>query len=653
MGELELLRVGMGVIILCAPGAALRASAGDGGGTIATQLLFGFVASVATVGLAGLGGSLLGLPALAVRALLVGAGIAALWVGISRREPRPRAGLAAGEVWTLTVLAIALLIGARLAFAPYVGGDDITHVARITAFQQREYLGYQPLALGGDNVLPPRYWLSFWPLWQALLAALAAVHPLALTANHLGPILAAMSLLAVYDLARALGMSRLLATFAVTAQIALLLCLLARTQAGWVFFDRVAEDKFLAFFLLAPIALACLTHALSPAQGPGAYARLACAWLALAFSHPTSLGMVSLVGAAYCGLEVALSRARRRAALCLAIVVVITGAAASVRLVPHPFFDKLERGPAARFAAFLEDENARGRISIIPGTGYFGVGSYTAPVTAQLVGLVVLLIALGYARRERTARLLVASLGIVALAIVPYTGWLLGKVLPPFHLWRIICLVPFGIGAAFVCEVAARATLRTTIERSRLRLAAHAVPIVVLGAIATLTFGLRATSLTSLNPPRGWREQVIGVRFDQRKRNRVPYADVEAMTGFLRALVPPGAVVLGDGRTNNLLPSMSSSVSVVCFRSVHQTMLHGELSREQAANRCSLLKKLLSGSLSPSDALGFVNEHDVQFAVVGGPSEWLDAIPTDLVPRRLLAEAGSLRLYRLGPASRS
>jgi len=649
LSELPLLRVVIAVTVFCAPGAALRASASDGGGTIATQLLFGFVASWTAVGLAGLGGSLLGLPVAGIRLLLVASGMAALGAGVARRRPRPRTSVSLDDVWTLTVLGLALLIGARLAFAPYVGGDDITHVARIIAFQQREHLGYQPLALGGDNVLPPRYWLSFWPLWQALLATLAAVHPLALTANHLGPILAAISLLAVYDLGRALGMTRRLATFGVTAQIALLLCLLARTRAGWIFFDRVAEDKFLAFFLLAPVALACLTRALSPTRGAGAFVRLACAWLALAFSHPTSLGMVSLVGAAYCGLEVVLSRSRRRAALCLTVVVVITAAAASVRLIPHPFFEKLERGPEARFAAVLEDENTRGRIYIIPGTGYFGVGADTAPPAAQLVGSIVLLIALWFARRDRTARLLVASLGIVGLAIAPHTGWLLGKALPPFHLWRIICLVPFGIAAAFVGGLATSAALRMRRVPPWLWTAARSVPTLLLVAVAILTLGFRATSLTSLDPPRGWREHVIGVRFDERKRNRVTYAEVEAMTGFLRRLVPPGAVVLGDGRTNNLLPSMSSSASLVCFRSVHQTMLHGELSREQAAHRCNGLKKLLAGKSTPEEALGFLNEHHVQFALLGGRSDWLDAIPAELLPRRILADAGTFRLYLLEP----
>lgn len=647
------LRALLATSLLCLPGYAIAglrpeddAAGGDG---VATRLLLGFSTSLAVVGIVGLGGSLLRVPtgvatvviavalALVLRAAVLRAGAGIL-------VPRLAPG---SDPWSAVVVAAALLLGASLAFAPYVGGDDFTHVARVVAFGQNERLGYSALALGGPNVLPPRYWLSFWPLWQALVARLAHVHPLALTANDLGPLLAPLALLAVADLARALGASARLAALAVAAQLALLLCAPARTQPGFLFFDRLGEDKFVAFFVLAPVAFAALARVVAaPRPTAAAYARLACAWVALAFSHPTSLGMTFLVAGAFGTLELVCARAWRATLTALAIVVAVTSGAASVRLVPHPFFDKLERGPEARFASVEQDENPQARINLVAGTPFFGVGRGAAPLGAQAIGGLVLAVALASARRDRLARFVAASLGVVGLAVVPYTGWLIGKVLPPFHLWRILCLVPFGLGAALLARrVATRA------PRHVARLAGVALPALLLVAAAGATWGLGVVRTGAAAPPQGWREQLVTVRFDKRKRMRVPYADLLAMQEHIARLVPAGDVVLGDGRTNNLVATLSSRVSVVCFRSVHQTMLHGEMSRADARARCAGQKDLLAGQLPPDAAAEFLSRFGVRWVLAGGGDAWLDAIPATVVSRTPVAAAGSLTLYRLGTGS--
>lgn len=650
------LRALLAVGLLCLPGyslAGLGASAGDArddaSDDFATRVLLGFSSSLAVIGLVGLAGSLLGIPIALATAIVAGAFALALGAAVRHGGARvlaPRLG-AGGDAWSSVVLAATLVLGATLAFAPYVGGDDFTHVARVVAFGQNDHLGYSGLALGGRNVLPPRYWLSFWPLWQALVSHLGAVHPLQLTANDLGPLLAPLALLAVANLARALGASARLAALAATAQLALLLCALGRTQPGFLFFDRLTEDKFVAFFLLAPVAFAALARLLAAERPrPGAYARLACAWLALAFSHPTSLGMAFLVGGVFCALEIVGTRTWRPALPALAILLAVTAGAASVRLVPHPFFDKLEKGPEARFASVEEDDNPQARINLVAGTPFFGVGRGAAPLGAQAVGGVVLAVALASARRDRMARFVAAALGVVALAVVPYTGWLVGRILPPFHLWRILCLVPFGLGTALLARLVARRVARGTA-----RTAALVLPALLVLATAGATWGLHAVSLSALAPPQGWREQLVTVRFDKRKRMRVPYADLLAMQEQIAHLVPAGDVVLGDGRTNNLVTTLSSRVEVVCFRSVHQTMLHGEMSRPDARTRCAGQKDLLGGKLAPADAAAFLARFGVGWILAGGGDAWLDAIPESLVPRTLATDAGSLKLYRLGTGS--
>ena len=544
------------------------------------------------------------------------------------------------------MLLFAITLAARLCLAPGLSSDDLTHVARIAAFQQREQLGFQGIAFGGDNVIAPRYWLAFWPLVAAVLSTLSDIQPLELTTNYLGALLGAVAALAVFNLARALGLSRRLAVVAVLAQLGGLLLATSRDQPGVLFFNRVAEDKFFAFFVLAPI---CMQMVLAYLDRPtlAKLARVALAWLALTLSHPTSLGMVALVVGAFCVLELLLA-GRRAAVLVLVVIVPLTGAAALVRFVPHVYHQHV----------FFDVESAKQEKEITAGRKRRVSADSRHPLLRDRIRL---------GRRYRACRrrrgalalhccartgsamraFVLASLSVVASAVIPYTGWILGRLVTPFHLWRILCLVPYGIGAAFLVGVVQRhpaARRSSTPLASRGCVVGATVLLLAISHHAGQRVGARLASL-QLRPD--WQRSLL-VSPDW----QLPYPEVAELGRLLRAEAGAGAVVLASRSLNDLVPSLAASAELLTFRSTTQSMLHAGIPLAEARGRWEAQSAVIDGTTDVEQAARTLAAARVSLVLTGRDERWLQRIPDTLLPRTLVARVGAIELYRLGASGR-
>lgn len=600
--------------------------------------------SVGLTGVLGFAGSVLRLPAAVVPVGLLSTGAAGIVVlvlqgGLRATSPaqplRDRDRLLDGAL-----LLFAVALAARLCLAPGLSSDDLTHVARIAAFQQREQLGFQGIAFGGENVIAPRYWLAFWPLAAALLSTLSAIEPLELTTNYLGAILGAVACLAVHNLARSLGASRRLGVCAALGQVGGLLLASARDQPGVLFFNRVTEDKFFAFFVLAPIVTQLvLTYLDRPTRAK--LARVALAWLALTLSHPTSLGMVALVVVAFCALELLLAR-RREALVVLAVIVPLTGAAALVRFVPHVYHQRV----------FFDVETAREekeitagrkrRLTQIRGTPFYGIGPGSAGTTARAIGCAVLLLALVRARRRRDARYVLAALTVVGAAVVPYTGWILGRLVTPFHLWRILSLVPYGIGTAFVLGCVRNLPV---MRRWRTPIAGRTAVVggaVLLSAIVIQMGERPATRLAALQLRPDWQHTLV-VPPDL----ELPYGDVVELGRALRTAVGDGGIVLASRSLNDLIPSLAPNASLLTFRSPMQTTLHAGIPADEVRRRWRDHGRVVDGTASPAAAARVLAAERVTLVLARVDETWLERIPNDVLPRTRLARVGAVEIYRL------
>jgi len=75
--------------------------------------------------------------------------------------------------------------------------------------------------------------------------------------------------------------------------------------------------------------------------------------------------------------------------------------------------------------------------------------------------------------------------------------------------------------------------------------------------------------------------------------------------------------------------------------------MHSDIALEDSRALWNSYDRLLRGKLSSDEAVAFLREHQVDFALTIDSAAWLDAIPKDAVERAAIATAGPLTLYRL------
>lgn len=642
-------RVWVALLVLCLPGLAIdvllrRSRALD----VGERLPVAFALSLAATSVVGLAGRLLGIRLGTVDAALLLAGAIAIGCATATRL---RAGSIArpptcGSVWQTGGLVLVLLAGAVLCTSPPIAADDFTHGARIAAFQQQP-LGFSRLAYSGDTTITPRYWVALWPLTESLLAHKAGVSGLQLL-QLLGPALTVLALLALRSLGLALGLSREFALLAVVAQVTALALLGDRLQPGRSFFGRLGEDKFLAIFLLAPVACALLARLLEHLS-PRRVTAATIVWIALALTHPTSLGMTAIVAVLFCllGLRAGTSRAT---IVAIVIVVATTAPVAALRLLPHPQYRHLHFDVASSQA---KGELTVGRTWRIATTGegrFVGVAEKARPPAMLAAGALFLVVAALRLRTSPLARYVMAATLLPAVAVVPYTGWLLGLLVTPFHLWRTLGLAPFGLGAALVLEpVLAWLGARGSLFARRVAYATALLACV--GAVVTTSFATKrdqravAARLASWIMPSA--EEVLITRcIGERTRTKFAISDLRATATAIEAATNGRPVVIGDHCINDLLPSISAKATLVGFRLPIEMLNHGDFTIDAATRLWKTQLALVEGKLAPDAAKRFIDENGVDLIVVSTAAPWLETLArtTRVVE---IGRSGPIRVLRI------
>ncbi len=552
--------------------------------------------------------------------------------------------------------ALVLAIAARLAFAPAGGSDDLTHVARITQFQSGDSLGFASIAFGDAVRIPPRYWLAYWPLCEAVLSALSGVHGLELTTNYLGPLLAPLAFVSLFELARSLGLSRRLAIATLAAQLIALVMLGKPWQPGLIFLNRVTEDKVMAAYLLAPAGVA----AAASYFGTGARSWLVLALLvsaAIALSHPTIFGIAYLFMLAYCAGELLVAAPRGRVVRLAIGLTVLAAAVSSLRFVAHPARSYVHFTVASADRAGVLTRARAEQLWISADDRHYAVSRQVIPPTARAVGIAALLLACVQLRRQRAARYVAGALALVGLTLVPQTAWLLGLAVTPFHLWRFSWQAPFGLalvlaGSSVIAVARVWVVPRIPFIARLMRPGVTAV--CELGLLGVLVGVVWLTdireSLWSLHFPREWRTTVYA-EYELalgKFRCRRTYADLIAMGRLIDERAPRGAVVVADPATNDFVPSVSSRARLLHFRGVEQTVLHGSLSHAEAEQRNAALARLFDEQTPTAERMSIFAARQVEFVLQCNRVRWAQELAAAYPDRfARVAGAGEFELYRV------
>jgi hypothetical protein len=643
---LAFLRFGLAVFVFAFPGVALqRLLLGRRETSFGREWSGGFALSTAMLGLLG---TLARSAHLSYRFILVAFGVLGILGLLALARARLLAPRAGGRgpgrdlLLSLGPALVAIGLAARLCLAPALEGDDSTHTARIRYFQSAPALGFEDFIFGTARPCPPRYWIAYWPLSKAVLGTLSGQGPLELMAIFVSPCLGILALVAGYELARALGLSRALAGFATVAQLACLLFATDADQAGGVFFNRLAEDKAMAAFVLAPIffrvaadylaAPARRTLLLGGATG-----------LALVLTHPTSMGLACLITLLFAVARITATRSLRPGLAIVALTLALPLAPLTLRFA----------GGAAHHAQFtlseaaavgdLENTRMQGLL-ILENPRFYGIH----PSLYSEFPFGLLLVASGLALRRLGQGLLgpflVACTLVGLAASIPWTGWLLGLAITPFHLWRVLWLMPLGLACAFLARLLPWSVPATAAAAAQLALLA--------GALADAVFGTGKGDLISTPLPERWQTVIYSYRAGERPASPCErtFAGFARVGRYLDAAIDKSAVVAADQDTYNFVPTLSVKARPFVYRNKIETAVHGGFSREETYERFSDWLELQGPKTAVERRLAILDRYHVRFLLLCEEDVWVRRL-LDEAPERVRPsmQTGQLRLYEVSP----
>jgi hypothetical protein len=385
--------------------------------------------------------------------LVVAASLVAAVLGALRRKHPGRRGDRArpSQMW---LWAPFLLLGAALASAsrikaPFPYDDIWVYLAWVREFLDAGDGTFSEPYFGGQ-VGASRARINGWLFEQAALSRVSGIGPVELVLGYLGPTLVVMSLLAFYALARVLLRSETAALL-----VGSLYALVHLLNLGGRWIGRVAEDKFLAWFLFLPVALIFAVLFLE-ARRKRHLALFAFFCWAVVAVHPVGLAIIGL-SAAGLGLLHLVVDWRERDAWTGAAG--LAGALLSVLLAPLLYL--LATGESL-VAALRSADISSGDPDVLAnmvfvkpgwdrvlelGNGYYMVhpAQLLNPVVpvAFLVGLPFLVARL---KHSPAARLLVGMLLAPALVcFVPPVATFFGDhVILPGQMWRLAWPIPLA-----------------------------------------------------------------------------------------------------------------------------------------------------------------------------------------------------------------
>ena len=603
LAGVDVLRFAIGFIIYVFPGALTFLALSEDRDLSPKALLAGLLVAVFVTGLLGVTARFLQLNMTFIRGLYAVWGAAILlWMFLKNIKISWQ--VETMPWWEAILLFVPVGVAvyvASIAKPPLIHDDAFTYNALLYYFQHAPALNFEfPDALNRLEI--PRFWIAYWPLVEAMLSEFSGVDGLLITGSLLPPLLACLSFMGIYSLARTLGLSRLLAGAAVLAQGFSLMRLSKQNQPGNLFFQRLTEDKVAAAFLLSLILfILVVEYFQSPTNR-----KLLLIWITawgMAFTHPVQFGMACMIAGVY-GLPALFNKELR-----LKYVLVI-GVLASVVVVPYLF--RFGGGEYAKSLSFsLADVAANGeferfgvrRVDIIDGTQFYGISHYLTVGLPYEISLVAVILSLFYFWRNTTARYVLSSFLVLGVAMLPYTGWIVGMFTTPFQLWRLTWLTPFGIAFAFlfwfVFEVAQKIKLPGILARLSSPLY-HAV--LYLGFVAMViyvrdwTFGNVEKSNTDV------------LSF---------YANYIRAAERINAVEINGtSVILGgpDEGTNSVIPSLTMKFEPMVFRV------------DIASEKTKLWHSLVADETPLDVRFAMFKENEVEYLFLKGEPEWVVAM---------------------------
>jgi hypothetical protein len=267
-----------------------------------------------------------------------------------------------------------------------------------------------------------------------------------------------------------------------------------------------------------------------------------------------------------------------------------------------------------------------GQLWLLENDKFYGISPAIMGGFPYELSLLACAVAIFYFKRDKTSAYLLASFAVLALATIPYTGWLIGLAVTPFQLWRLTWLMPFGIAMAYLVKIVLAITTNLPVlKRYRAWIRPATLLLTQIALVAGMIYILP------------WAKGNLGVGGRKPGFTRW-YQEYIQVGEVLNTLEPPGALIVGgpDRPTNDIIPSLSYNVRLISFRN------------ERGGNTAPLWEALIGEGTDPEERLNLMQEHQVEYLLIREEHSWLNVwLERYSHHAALLFENDKLRLYQL------
>lgn len=344
--------------------------------------------------------------------------------------------------------------------------DDTTYLAYLTNWQHSTHLNFNNIVHKVNVIELERFWLSMYPMGQALISNLSGVPGLLLLGNYLELFLVPLAVITSFWLACTLGLSRKVAGLAALLQISLYAWMTGEHwPVGMWFYQSMGEDKVSAVFLLAPVLF---VFVLKFIQRPSKKNLILVflSGISLTVTHPVILLLSCAIASGMAGFSWVLAKKTTL----LRFLQLITVFAVSmtpylvIRLSDNSSTDYFPFNAASAATSFLIDKYVR-----VTGDVFYGLnpevlkfmdlplaeGSLSdlyqlfrlVPVSLALFGGIL---ALRKLKDSPLSWYILSSVSLVLFATIPYTGWILGYFISAILIYRVSWFSPLGLASVVI-----------------------------------------------------------------------------------------------------------------------------------------------------------------------------------------------------------
>lgn len=618
------LRVIISLIIFNLPGIQLYRLLSKDDPTTLSSIPFGFVFSNLVMSLLGTLGRFAHLPFSLVKNsyMLLGL-ILLLPIPISKiaqgEEPKIKLPTYRQSINFFLLLAIAILT-MLLTIQRTITEDDLTYLALITKFQHAVPLDFTDIFFGSSKIIAPRFWLLSVPFSQAFLAELSGLHGIYWIGGFYEPFLALISILSLYSLARYLGLSNRAAVASIAIQIAFLAMLSNYLSPGAPFLYQLSVDKVTASFIGFPVFMQSAFQLLeSPSKRDFTVCLLS--GISLSLIHAVTLAFALCILGIILLIRFKLSSFRSYIPIFLIIF---------LALLPQVIIRFTDSEKQGSIAYSIENvQAARGNDSLFTTLGDTSFYGFNPSILAMnippqtfapplefifkwgwgFLPLLAFLLTINKLKHNNLAQFVFACFSLVAIAGIPFTGWLLGYFVSPRMLARTTWLYPYGLGMVFLLQslenksffkIQVNQWLHNLKIKSASSLKEISPTLISISSIAIILMQMRYQNLPNM---------------ERYYVNANRYQEFSHIGQFLDEKISDHANVIGTQDLNDLLPGISGKAFVLNFRPSNSdySFIYSNQVREY---RYQIQELILSNTTPPEERLELIKKYDIQYILL-------------------------------------